>query len=68
MKACVRYNQKKAIKCSKSAQLWIFTPHLPKFRAFRTLHPLNGMCFWSFNREKDISFLKKGTACGYRTQ
>ena len=30
--------------------------------------PLNGMCFGGFSREKGISFLKKGTACGYRTQ
>ena len=50
------------------AQLWIFIPHFPKVKTFRTLHPPKRMCFGDFSREKGISYLNKGTACGYRTQ
>ena len=35
----MRKIQKKAKKVYKIAQLWIFTPHFSKFRAFRTPHP-----------------------------
>ena len=42
------YNQKRARKPSKRAQLWVFTPPFSKFRAFGKLQPLNGICFWSF--------------------
>ena len=35
----MRYNQKRTRKSSKRTQLWVFTPHFSKFRAFRMLHP-----------------------------
>ena len=38
IRACMHYNQKRARKSSKRAQLWIFTPHFSKFRAFRMPH------------------------------
>ena len=38
IRACVRYSQKRTRKSSKGAQLWIFSPHFYKFRAFTTLH------------------------------
>ena len=71
IRACMWYNQKRATKFSKKAQLWVFTPHFSIFRAFRMLHPLNSMCFLSFQkkkREKHVLFLNKSTVCGYRTQ
>ena len=48
----MRYNQKRALTCSKRAQLWIFTPHFYKFRAFRTLHPPKWHVFFEFLVEK----------------
>ena len=39
IRTCMRFNQKRARKSSKRAQLLIFTPHSSKFKAFRTLHP-----------------------------
>ena len=71
IRVCMWYNQKRATKSSKKARLWIFTPHFSIFRAFRMLHPLNGICFLSFQKkkmEKHILFLNKSTVCGYRTQ
>ena len=35
----MQYNQKRARKFSKRAQLWIFAPYLSTFRALRMLHP-----------------------------
>ena len=45
IRACVRFNQRRATKSSKRTQLCTFTPHFSKFRAFRMLHPLNSMSF-----------------------
>ena len=44
----MRFNQKRATKSSKRAQLWIFTPHSSKFRAFRTQHSLKWHVFLEF--------------------
>ena len=60
------YNQKRAIKCSKRAQLWIFTPHFSDLRAFRTLQSPKRHVFWSFlQRKKHFSkrALHVGTVC-----
>ena len=48
MRACVRYNPNGQKKSIKRAQLWIFTPHLFKFRAFITLHPPKQHAFLEF--------------------
>ena len=48
----LRYNQKKARKSSKRAELWVFTPHFSKIRAFRTLHPPKQHVFLEFLVEK----------------
>ena len=55
----MRYNQKRAIKSSKRAQLWIFTPHFSKFRAFRTLYPPKRHVFLEFLAEKKASDFSK---------
>ena len=44
----MRYKQKRTRKSSKRAQLWIFTPHFSKFRAFRTLHSPKQHVFLEF--------------------
>ena len=50
----VRYNQKRARKSSKRAQLWVFPPHFSKFRAFRILHPPKRHVFLEFLVEKKV--------------
>ena len=61
----MRYNQKRAIKCSKRAQLWIFTPHFSKFRAFRMWHPPKWHWVLEFLAEKKaFHFLKRALRAG----
>ena len=55
---------KRAGKSSKRTQLWICTPHFSKFRAFRMLHPLKSMCFWSFHYRIRFHFLKRALCTG----
>ena len=63
IRACVRYNQKRARKSSKRAQLWVFTPLFSKFGAFRTLHPpLNSICFRSF-QQRECHFVSQKGHC-----
>ena len=64
----MRYNQKRARKSSKRAQLWIFTPYFSKFRVFRTLHTPKQHVFLELLVEnKTFYFSKKallaGTTC-----
>ena len=60
--ACVRYNQKRARKSSNRAKLRIVTPHFPKLRAFKTLHPHKQYVFFEFlveNKEKKATARNK---------
>ena len=58
--ACLRYNQKRTRKSIKRAQLWIFTPHFSKFRAFRMLHPPKWYVFLEFSvNNKAFHFSKR---------
>ena len=53
------YNQKRAKKSSESVQLWIFTPHFSKFRAFKMLHSQKQHVFLEFLVEnKAFNFSK----------
>ena len=64
-RACVRYNQKRARKSSKRTQLWVFTPHFFKFRAFRKLHPPKRHVFLEFLAEKKVfRFAKRALSAG----
>ena len=58
-RACVRYNQKRPGKSSKKAQLWIFTPHFFKLRAFGTLHPSKRHMFLEFLVKKKVFYFSK---------
>ena len=61
----MRFNQKRAGKSSQRAQLWIFTPHSSKFRAFRTLHPPKRHVFLEFLVEnKAYHFSKRALRAG----
>ena len=64
----MQYNQQTARKSIKRVQLWIFTPHFSKFRAFRTLQPPKRHVFLEFLVEnKAFNFSKRAvhadTAC-----
>ena len=48
IRACVRYNQKKAGKSSKRASLWIFTPQFFNFKALRRLYHFTRQVFQEF--------------------
>ena len=68
IRTCMRFNQKRARKSSKRAQLLIFTPHSSKFKAFRTLHPPKRHVFLEFLvKNKAYHFSKRaryaGTSC-----
>ena len=55
----MRYNEKRAGKFGKRAQLWVFHSKCPKFTAFGMLHPLNGMWFQRFFSENKLFHLSK---------
>ena len=55
----MRYDQKRATKSSKRAQLWIFTSHFSKFRAFRTLQPHKQHVFLEFLVENKAFHVSK---------
>ena len=65
IRSCVRFNLKRARKCSKRAQLWIFTPHSSKFRAFRTLHlPIRHVFLEFLVENKAYHFSKRALRAG----
>ena len=61
--ACVRYNQKRAKKSSKRAQVWVFTPYFCKFRTFRTLHLPKRHVFLEVLVEKKAFCFSKRALC-----
>ena len=59
------YNRKRARRSSERAQLWIFTPHFPKFRAFEMLHSSKRHLFSEFLVEnKAFQFSKRALHAG----
>ena len=63
IRACVRYNLKRAKRSSKRAQLWIFATHFFKFRAFVTLHPPKQHVFLEFSVENKAFYFTKRALC-----
>ena len=55
----MRYNPKRAKKSSKRAQLWIFTTHFFKFRAFIMLQPPKQHVFLEFLVENKVFYSTK---------
>ena len=60
IRACVRYNQKRAKKSSKRAQLWVLPLIFPNSGHLECYTPLNDMCFWSFQLKKKHFVSQKG--------
>ena len=59
------YNQKRARKSSKRAELWIFNPDFSKFRALRTLHsPKRHVVFKFLVENKAFHFSKRALRAG----
>ena len=55
----MRYNPERAKKSRKRAQLWIFTAHFFKFRAFIALHPRKQQVFLEFLVENKAFYSTK---------
>ena len=51
--------QKRAKRSNERIKLWIFTPHLSKFRTFRTLHPSKQHVFFKYLVENKAYSLSK---------